>query len=102
MLSMMRKLSPFLTVVAVVAALFMGAMPAAPTAAQPVSDVREVKIKVRDFKATCKEFGGTATSRPSALDADKSITNCKGGTFDGQTCIYTPTTSDCFTDRTDS
>lgn len=99
---MMHQHGQMLTVVACVDAFLIGAMPATPIAAQPVSDVRDVKVKVRNFKAECKATGGTATSRPSALDADKYITNCKGGTFDGQACIYTPTTSDCFTDRTDS
>jgi len=99
MTSMMRRLGPFLTAVAFVATLLLGAMPAAPTAAQPVSDVREVKVKVRDLKLDCKTFEGTATSRPSAMDDDKYIVNCTGGGLDGLTCVYTSTTSDCWVDR---
>lgn len=97
--TMMRRLSPFLTVVAFVAALLLGGMPAAPTAAQPVSDVRDVKIKVRDFKADCKNTGGTATSL--LMDDDTSIVRCTGGTFDRTACVYTSTTSDCLVDRKD-
>ena len=97
----MRGLGQILTVVAFVAALLLGAMPAAPTAAQPVSDVRDVKVKVRDLKLDCQSMDGSATSRPSAMDDDKYIVSCTGGGLDGLTCVYTPTTSDCSVDKQD-
>jgi hypothetical protein len=80
----------------------MGAMPAAPIAAQPVSDVRDVKVKVRDLKLDRKTFEGTASSRPSATDDDKYIVTCTGGGLDGLTCVYTSTTSECWVERKDA
>jgi len=36
------------------------------------------------------------------MDDDKYIVSCEGGGLADLTCIYTPTTSDCFVDKTDS
>ena len=80
----------------------LSSLPVSPAGAQPINDTRDVKVKVKDFKFDCETTGGTFRSRPSAMDDDTTISNCKGGTFDGY-CIYTPTTTDCtFTrDETD-
>lgn len=77
------------------AMLVLGSLPVAPAGAQPISDHREVKVKVKDFKLDCEWTGGTVRTRPSATDADKTIANCDGGLLDGSYCVYTPTTSDC-------
>ena len=99
MTNMTRGLGQILVVASFVVALLLSALPAAPTAAQPVSDVRDVKVKVRDLKLNCTELDGSATSRPSAMDDDKYIVRCTGGALDGLTCVYTPTTSDCSVEK---
>lgn len=77
------------------AMLVLSSVPVSPAGAQPNNDTRDVEVKVKDFKFDCKEFGGTPRTRPSSLDADKTIANCDGGTMDGWYCVYTPSTSDC-------
>ena len=99
MTNITRGPGQILAVATFVVALVLGAAQASPTAAQPVSDVRDVKIKVRDLKLDCVSMEGSATSRPSAMDDDKYIVSCTGGGLDGLTCVYTPTTSDCFVEK---
>jgi hypothetical protein len=74
--------------------LVLGSLPVFPAGAQPINDARDAKVKVKEFTFDCETFGGTATTRPSGMDDDKTIGTCKGGEFDGYYCVYTPTTRD--------
>jgi hypothetical protein len=89
-------------VVMALAMLVLGSLPAPSAGAQPINDARDVEVKVKDFKFDCATFGGEATTRPSASDDDKTIANCKGGEFDGYSCIDTPTTRECQLTREDT
>ena len=90
-------------IVMVLAMLVLGSLQATPAGAQPLNDARDVETKIKDFKLDCETFGGTVTTRPSAMDDDKTIANCKGGgAFDGKYCVFTPTTSDCGYTRDES
>lgn len=82
-------------IVMALALLVLGSLPAPSAGAQPINDSTSVEDKIKDFKYDCKTLGGKATTRPSAMDDDKTIANCKGGGLDGYYCVYTPTTRDC-------
>ena len=97
----MKTIGQTVAAAAMVMAILFGGMVTAEVGAQPVKDVRDVKVKVRSLSNDCADFGGTATSRPSAMDDDKMIVSCSGGSLGGMTCVYTPKTSDCGTTRTD-
>mgnify|MGYP006883670516 CR=1 FL=1 len=84
------------------AMLVLSSLPVSPAGAQPNNDARDVGVKVKDFKFDCESFGGTATTRPSATDDDKTIANCSGGELDGRYCVITPTTLDCGFTRDDN
>jgi hypothetical protein len=81
------------------AMLVLSSLPVSPAGAQPINDEKTVDAKVKDFKHSCETMGGTAKSRPSAMDVDKTISNCSGGELDGWYCVFTPTTRDCDTAR---
>ena len=49
------------------AMLVLSSLPVSPAGAQPNNDARDVGVKVKDFKFDCESFGGTATTRPSAI-----------------------------------
>jgi len=101
MTNVMRKLGRIVAASAMAAAILFGGMLTMEVGAQPVRDVRDVKVKARSLSNDCVTLGGTASSRPSAMDSDKMITSCSGGTLGGLTCVYTSKTSDCTTTRTD-
>jgi len=77
------------------AMLVLGSLPVPSVGAQLINDSRDIEVKVKDFKSDCEAFGGEATTRPSAMDDDKTIANCKGGVLDGMYCVYTSSTKDC-------
>ena len=90
-----RTLGQALAAAAVAVALLLGGIHVQGADAAPVKDERTLPAKIKAFRQDCETFGGTATDRPSAMDADKAIVNCKGGDLGGNGCVYTSTTSDC-------